>query len=113
MTYSPLAEVKGIIGSVGYPADRVHYVKGKVEATIPGVAPQTIAMLRFDTDWYESTRHELVHLYPRLSPGGVIIIDDYSDWAGARQATDEYLEQNNVRLLLNRIDYTGRIRVKQ
>lgn len=112
MTYSSLEEVKGIIGSVGYPAGKVHYVKGKVEETIPAVAPESIALLRLDTDWYESTRHELVHLYPRLSAGGVIIIDDYGHWAGARQATDEYFRQNGIRLLLNRIDYTGRIGVK-
>lgn len=113
MTYSSLDEVKSIIGGVGYPADKIHFVKGKVEGTIPAGAPEAIAMLRLDTDWYESTRHELVHLYPRLSPGGVIIIDDYGHWAGARQATDEYLQQNGIKLLLNRIDYTGRIGVKQ
>ena len=41
-----------------------------------------IALLRLDTDWYESTRHELEHLYPRLAPGGVLIIDDYGAWQG-------------------------------
>jgi O-methyltransferase len=70
-------------------------------------------LLRLDTDWYESTRHELEHLYPRLVSGGVIIIDDYGHWAGARKAVDEYLEKNRVRLLLNRIDYTLRAGVKE
>jgi hypothetical protein len=52
------------------------------------------------------------HLFPRLSTGGVLIIDDYGHWQGARKAVDEYLCKNNVKILLNRIDYTGRIAVK-
>ncbi|WP_368734801.1 TylF/MycF/NovP-related O-methyltransferase [Komagataeibacter melomenusus] len=67
-------------------------------------------MLRLDTDWYESTRHELEHLYPRLVPGGVLIIDDYGYWAGARKAVDEYFSDKPI--LLNRLDNTGRIAVK-
>ena len=66
--------------------------------------------MRLDTDWYESTRHELTHLYPRLVVGGVLIIDDYGHWESARKAVDEYVE--NTRILLNRIDYSGRIGVK-
>ena len=93
----------------GYPDDRVHYVAGAVEETLPQFAPAQIALLRLDTDWYESTRHELVHLFPRLSPGGVLIIDDYGHWRGARRAVDEYLAAHRVPLLLNRIDYTGRM----
>jgi len=69
-----------------------------------------ISLLRLDTDWYESTRHELVHLYPRLAPGGVLIIDDYGHFEGARRATDEYFADDP--LLLARIDYTGRMAVK-
>jgi hypothetical protein len=97
--------------STGYPAERVHFVRGKVEDTLPEHAPDQLALLRLDTDWYESTRHELVHLYPRLSPGGVLIIDDYGHWQGARQAVDEYFQEHRVKVLLNRIDYTGRIGV--
>jgi hypothetical protein len=72
--------------------------------------PEQIALLRLDTDWYESTRHELIHLYPKLTPGGILIIDDYGHWQGARKAVDEYL--TNSRTFLNRIDYTGRLAVK-
>ncbi len=75
-------------------------------------APAQIALLRLDTDWYESTYHELVHLYPRLSSGGVLIIDDYGHWKGARRAVDAYISEQKLSLLLNRIDYTGRICVK-
>lgn len=110
--YSPLTEVQNNLQSTGYPGDRLHFIKGKVEDTIPGQAPQKIALLRLDTDWYESTRHELVHLYPRLSPGGVLIVDDYGYWKGSRKAVDEYFEQNGPRPLLVRIDATARIAIK-
>jgi O-methyltransferase len=104
--------VRANVGSVGYPADRVKYVVGKVEETIPEHAPERIALLRLDTDRYESTRHELIHLYPRLVPGGLLIVDDYGHWGGARRAVDEYLEEAKIPLFLSRIDYTGRIAVK-
>lgn len=106
--YSPLEVVKTNIMQTGYPEERIHFIKGKVEDTIPTQAPEKISLLRLDTDWYESTRHELIHLFPRLSRGGVIIIDDYGHWRGCRRAVDEYLEENKITLLLNRIDYTGR-----
>ena len=88
------------------------YIKGKVEETIPEIIPGKISLLRLDTDWYESTLHNLNHLFPLLSKGGILILDDYGHWQGARKAVDEYLEKNNVKILLNRIDYTGRIAVK-
>ena len=100
------------IASTGYPLDLVSFHKGRVEETIPGEAPGQIAILRLDTDWYESTQHELVHLYPRLVSGGVLIIDDYGYWQGSTKATDEYLAQSRTKLLLNRIGDQGRIAVK-
>ena len=97
----------------GYPAEKIQYIKGKVEDTIPQQVPEEIALLRLDTDWYESTRHELIHLFPRLVKGGILIIDDYGYWKGARRAVDEYFEENKVQILLSRMDETGRIAVKQ
>jgi O-methyltransferase len=108
---SGLAEVKRVMSLCSYPADKIRYVEGRVEDTIPEIAPDLIAVLRLDTDWYESTRHELAHLVPRVAPGGVLIIDDYGFWQGARRAVDEFLEATKLRLLLNRIDETGRIAV--
>jgi hypothetical protein len=105
-------KVRETVESTGYPAQRIRLVKGPVEETIPEHAPDTIALLRLDTDWYESTRHELLHLYPRVSDGGVLIIDDYGHWDGARRAVDEYFAQNASPVLLNRIDYTGRVAIK-
>lgn len=107
-----LEMVESAVNSIGYPREKIHFVKGMVEQTIPLGAPDKIALLRLDTDWYESTKHEMENLFPRLSKGGVLIIDDYGHWQGARKAVDEYLEINNVKILLNRIDYTGRIAVK-
>jgi hypothetical protein len=109
---SPLEEVKQNIFSTGYKKDKIYFIKGKVEDTIPENLPQTISILRLDTDWYESTKHELTHLFPLLQPNGVLIIDDYGHWEGVRKAVDEYLSDNNIRILLNRIDYSGRIGIK-
>jgi hypothetical protein len=107
-----LEDVKKVVFSTGYDKEKIHFVKGKVEDTIPNTAPENISLLRLDTDWYESTRHELIHLFPRLSKGGVLIIDDYGHWKGARKAVDEYISENKIPILLNRIDYTGRIGIK-
>lgn len=110
--YASLAEVEKALWSTGYPKASLHFVKGPVEETVPKEAPDCIALLRLDTDWYESTRHELNHLYPRLSRGGVLIVDDYDCWQGSRKATDEYLRLNNIALLLTRIDGDARLGVK-
>jgi hypothetical protein len=105
-------EVEQAMFSVGYERSLIHFVKGPVEETVPARAPDTIALLRLDTDWYQSTLHEIEHLFPRLVAGGVIIIDDYGHWQGARRAVDEYLREHAVTLFLHRIDYTGRIGIK-
>jgi O-methyltransferase len=104
-------EVFARLASTGYDPARINLVEGPVEQTLPEHAPATIALLRLDTDWYASTRHELEHLYPRLALGGVLIINDYGHYQGARQAVDEYLHGH--RILLQRIDYSARLAVKQ
>jgi O-methyltransferase len=109
---SSLDETRHNLAQTGYPDHLIQFVKGRVEETLPGRAPQQVALLRLDTDWYESTRHELIHLFPRLVPGGVLIIDDYGYWKGAKKAVDEYIQENQLNLFLHRIDYTGRIALK-
>ncbi|WP_371623760.1 TylF/MycF family methyltransferase [Streptomyces sp. NBC_01116] len=106
-----LEDVKAGFDSVPYPKERVHYVQGRVEDTVPAQAPEQISILRLDTDWYASTKHELEHLYSRLVSGGVLLIDDYGYWQGSRQAVDEFLDKTGERLLLLRMD-EGRIAVK-
>jgi hypothetical protein len=108
----PIEAVRANLFSTGYPRDKLHFVEGRVESTIPRYAPERIGMLRLDTDWYESTRHELVHLFPRLSSHGVLLIDDYGHWRGARLAVDEFFAQNREPIFFNRVDYTGRIAIR-
>lgn len=110
--YAPLDEVRANMERTGYPRERIRYVQGRVQDTLPERRPERVALLRLDTDWYDSTRHELRHLYPLLVPGGVLIVDDYGHWEGARRAVDEYLDEVEPRPFLHRIDYTGRMAVK-
>jgi O-methyltransferase len=107
-----LQDVRQNVASVGYDPARIHFVEGRIEETLPGTIPERIAVLRLDTDWYASTKHELNHLYPRLTSGGVLIIDDYGHWKGAREAVDEYVTEHALKIMLGRTDYTGRIAVK-
>ncbi len=107
--YASLDDVRANLETTGYPPHHVHYVKGRVEETLPREAPDQIAVLRLDTDWYESTRHELVHLVPRLVPNGVLIVDDFGDWAGSRKAVEEFLRTTDRPILFSRTDHTGRM----
>lgn len=107
--YLPLAEVKRVLATSGYPAARMHFVPGLVEETIPAAAPPHIALLRLDTDWYESTKHEMDHLFPRIVDGGFLLVDDYGQFAGARAAVDDHLATISPPVFLHRIDFTGRL----
>jgi O-methyltransferase len=108
--YATIETARENVLSTGYPAEHVHLIEGLVEETIPRQAPESIALLRLDTDWYSSTKHELEHLYPRLAAGGVLILDDYGSWAGARKAVDEYGPTS--RLFLGRLDGIARAAIK-
>ena len=108
-----LDDVRENMMATGYPPDQIHLIKGAVEETVTeSFPPGEIALLRLDTDWYESTRHELAYLFPRLVDGGILIIDDYGHWQGARKAVDEYLIENGFQFFMHRLDYTGRLLVK-
>jgi O-methyltransferase len=110
--YASRDEVEANLGGAGIDMGRVRLVEGPVEETIPGVLPDRIALLRLDTDWYESTKHELVHMYDLVPPGGIVLLDDYGHWEGARQAVDEFLAERGIEPLLMRIDRAGRLFVK-
>ena len=105
-------QVRATLQTSGYPAARIHVHPGDVERTLPAEAPEQLALLRLDTDWYASTKHELEHLWPRLAPGGVLIVDDVGHWDGARRAVEEHFAAHPPAPLLHRIDYTARIAVK-
>jgi O-methyltransferase len=111
--YSPLEEVKTHFGKAGLFNGNVKFVKGDVAVTLsrPAQLPEKISVLRLDTDWFESTKIELEVLFPRLSSGGVLIIDDYGHWGGARKAVDEYFGEN-ARPFFQYIDNTARVGVK-
>lgn len=111
--YASLEEVEKNLIATGYPKDRIHFVKGPVESTIPSTVPEKISILRLDTDWYDSTYHELTHLYPLISDNGLLIIDDYGCWQGAKDAVDTYFKNDAGQVYLSRIDYTGRIAIKK
>ncbi len=108
-----LDEVKQTLMQSRYPWEKLRFVAGKVENTIPKHAPGQIALLRLDTDWMASTRHELEHLYPRLADGGILIIDDYGHWQGAKHAVDGYFREHGIEADLRAIDFTGRLMVKK
>lgn len=105
-----LNEVKDNISKTNYPEAKLFFVPGDVAVSLNKTKPDNIALLRLDTDWYASTVKELETLYPLLVEKGVLIIDDYGHFDGARKAVDEYFLTRPI--LLNRIDYTGRIGIK-
>lgn len=107
---SGLEEVRQTLATCDYPAELLRFVPGPVETTLRSeTLPDSIALLRLDTDWYASTQIELQVLFPRLMDRGVLLIDDYGHWQGCRRAVDEYFKQQRVDMYLHRIDYTGRI----
>jgi O-methyltransferase len=110
--YSSIEEVKNNLYSIGYEKNNLIFIKGKVEDTLPYKEIKEIALLRLDTDWYESTKHELETLYEKLVIGGILIIDDYGHWSGAKKAVDEFIENRKLNLFLNRVDYTCRLAIK-
>ena len=105
---APLDLVKSNMDYTSYPKNKVHYIEGDVLETLPNTEVQDIALLRLDTDWYESTLAELNHLVPRLVKGGICIIDDYGHWEGSRKAVDEFFTNSDFRPLMIHVDYTCR-----
>ena len=102
-------DVRRNMGSTNYPSEYMRFIKGDVAKTLVEDTPGKIALLRLDTDWYASTKAELEHLYSRLVPGGICILDDYGHWQGARQAVDEFFTTNPPRPLMMPIDFSGRV----
>ena len=106
-----LEEVRGLLRRLGL-LERTRLVKGLFQDTVPAANVGQIALLHLDGDWYDSTRVCLEHLYDKVVPGGIIQIDDYGHWAGARKALHEFFEARDIRVSLNYLDYTGRQFVK-
>jgi hypothetical protein len=109
---APLDLVKQNMAATGFPEERLSLVVGDVMQTLPDQAPPHIALLRLDTDFYASTRHELETLYPRLVEGGVLLIDDYGCFKGSKDATDEYFAGLEQPPMLWAIDHHARAGIK-
>ena len=104
--------VRDVLRKSDYPAEKFIFVQGMVEDTIPETRPAKISILRLDTDFYQSTLHELVHLYPLLNSGGILIIDDYGVYQGSRKATDQYIAEARLPIFLSRVDENVRLAIK-
>lgn len=112
--YASIDDVKKNCKASSIKMSEVKFIQGDVCKTLiePKNLPQKIAVLRLDTDWYESTKMELEVLYPRLEKNGVLIIDDYGHWQGSRKAVDEYFSTQTYQPLFNVIDRAGRSAIK-
>jgi hypothetical protein len=102
-----LEEVKNNFDHYGLLDDQVTFLKGWFKDTLPHASIKQIAVLRLDGDMYESTMDSLVNLYPKVSVGGYIIIDDYGAIAACRQAVTDYRKQKGIGDIIMPIDLTG------
>ncbi len=109
--WSPLRvgveEVRANFDRYGLLDDDVRFVKGWFSDTLPGLHDERWALIRLDGDMYRSTMDSLVHLYPRLSPGGYLVVDDYFGVASCRRAVDDYREEHGIAEPIHKIDWAG------
>jgi len=107
LAYSSIEEVKSVVLVPEFDQTRIKFIIGDVSETlkIENNIPSQISLLRLDTDWYQSTRDELHYLYPKVHNDGILIVDDYGHWMGAKKAVDEYFKNKNINV--EKIDYTG------
>jgi O-methyltransferase len=101
-----LEEVTQNFQKYGLLDNRVRFLKGWFSDTLPMAPIDRLALIRLDGDMYSSTMDSLRALYPKLSAGGYIIIDDYN-LPGARQATDDYRTRAHITEPIQKIDWTG------
>ena len=107
-----IEEVSANMASTGYPGP-VKLVKGMVEETARLPTASAFAIARLDTDWFPSAQVSMEVFWPRLSRGGVLIVDDYGHYKGQREAVDSYFARNGITVKLNRVDYSCRTVVKR
>lgn len=91
------ADVCKTFARYGVPVDgeRVSLYKGLFEDTWPAYRGSTVAFAHVDCDWYDPTRFCLESISDRMLPGGVVVVDDYHEYAGSQRAVDEFLSQNS------------------
>jgi O-methyltransferase len=100
-------KLKKILSQSNFDSEKIIFIIGDVSETLLNLnnIPEKISLLRLDTDWYKSTKDELVYLYPKLEKNGVLIVDDYGHWQGSKLAVDEFFSDLNIKI--EKIDYTG------
>jgi hypothetical protein len=99
------ASVELAFAEAGLLDDQVRFLAGWFEDTLPGAPIEQLALARLDGDWYESTLTALEALYPRLSPGGALIVDDYGLPTGCARAVDRYRATHGIDEPLQRVDH--------
>jgi O-methyltransferase len=103
----PLEQVKTNFARYGLLDGQVRFVVGWFKDTLPTIQAERFALLRLDGDLYESTMDALRHLYPKLSVGGYVIIDDYGAIPACKAAVDDFRAQHAVTDKVEAIDWTG------
>ena len=93
----PLDYVESIFRKYDLLDDQVNFLQGWFSDTLPNAPIQNLAVMRLDGDWYESTMCSLKALYPKLSPGGFVIIDDYGLPLDCKRAVDEYRQIHHIK----------------
>jgi hypothetical protein len=103
----PLEQVKDNFSRYGLLDEQVVFVKGLFKDTLPEIPARSFALLRLDGDLYESTINALEALYPKLSPGGFVIVDDYRVIAACQRAVDDYRARLGIAAPIHEIDDSG------
>lgn len=102
-----LEQVKANFERYGLLDGQVRFLKGWFRDTLPEAPIERLAVVRLDGDMYESTMDALANLYPKLSVGGYLIVDDYGAVPACRQAVHDYREAHGIREEIRSIDWTG------
>jgi len=102
-----LEQVKSNFDKYGLLCENVKFLKGWFKDTFPTVPIKNLALLRLDGDLYESTMDTLVNLYPKVSGGGFVIIDDYNNIEPCKRAVDDYRRKENITIPISEVDFTG------
>jgi len=103
----PIEEVKRNFEKYDLLDDRVRFLKGWFKDTLPAAPIERLAILRLDGDMYESTLEALTSLYPKVSRGGYVIIDDFGAVPGCRKAVEDYRAGNGISAPMKEIDWSG------
>jgi hypothetical protein len=99
-----LADVQLLFSDLRVSTQRVKFIQGLFQDTLPNTNIGPIAVAHLDGDWYESTLTCLTAVWPQLSVGGILQLDDYGTWQGCRTATDEYFAGRQDAISITKVD---------